>query len=91
MVYFIQLENTPYVKIGFTGDDCPSRRINKIQSENPHPIKIIGTCDGDRRTESHYHALFRCCRVRGDWFNAENPRLSKFLEEKFPKTSTQPS
>lgn len=80
MIYFIQASSTPYVKIGFT-KDVEKRRRN-LQSENPHELKILGVCDGDRSVERHYHSVFKKLHIRGEWFQI-GPELQKFLENRF--------
>lgn len=80
MVYFIHATPTPYIKIGFTDDI--DKRTRNLQSENPHELKLIGICEGDRRVERHYHSVFQKFHVRGDWFHL-GPELKNFLETRF--------
>lgn len=80
MVYFIKLEETSFVRIGFTND--LEGRVRNLKSSNPHKIRVIGTCEGERQMESYYHSAFKNLHVHGDWFR-EGPELKKFLESRF--------
>jgi hypothetical protein len=79
MVYFLKLENTPYVKIGYTAD--LDNRLRKLRSDNPHPVTVLGRRTGGRREERFYHSLFKNSHVHGDWFH-ESPELLKLIRER---------
>jgi hypothetical protein len=68
MIYVIGPEDSTIVKIGHTTNK-PSDRLGILQIGNPVRIVVRWGGEGDRALESHLHAVFKDCRVRGEWFD----------------------
>ena len=67
-VYFIRMDDTQYVKIGFSGDVF--KRLKQLSTGNP--VKLVleykfRTCQY-RLHESQLHVHFNTCKVYGEWF-----------------------
>ena len=74
-VYFIQeAGGSNLIKIGHTTGDNPieavRRRLNCLQTGNPHPLKVLAILGTPRpqRTETMLHERFKSQRRRGEWF-----------------------
>lgn len=70
MIYFVQYGRTPYVKIGYTGQDDLLKRISSLQTATPEPLKILAVLDGTTAEEGALHARFSEHEVLEDreWF-----------------------
>lgn len=80
MIYFIQAGgNDAPVKIGYTGDNDPRKRLKSLQGGNPYRLKIIGLIlDGDPVQERALHYKFRDSSLEGEWFSY-TPDLREFV------------
>lgn len=68
IVYFLALENTDgYVKIGWSSD-MRKRFPHGRATDNPYPLKILGTYPGSRQHEKQLHAHLKDHRIGGEWF-----------------------
>lgn len=78
MIYFLQ-EDVPdgLIKIGHT-EVSAQNRARATRTYNGRRIKILGTCEGDRRVEDLLHKKFSTRHVRGDWFRPA-PELLTFI------------
>lgn len=65
-VYFIRAGRTANVKIGYATD--PYKRVDGMQTGNPHPLYLIGYIPGDMNDEFEWHTRWRAMHVRGEWF-----------------------
>lgn len=79
-VYFIGAEcrlGEP-VKIGIAYN--PKARLSGIQSSWPFDLRLLAMHPGGREEEKRYHAKFRHCRLRGEWFKI-TPALKRLIEQ----------
>ena len=77
MIYFIQEGENGLIKIGYS--HSPERRLAKLQTGNPKPLKIIMTLDGDLDFESVLHQKFDDFRADGEWFYPVKP-IREFIK-----------
>lgn len=68
-IYFIQAHGDGPIKIGVTGDN-PCRRMVKIQSDCPWPVKLLGAISGSVSQEKQIHLVLSRFRTQGEWFEA---------------------
>jgi hypothetical protein len=87
IVYFIGGEAMGPVKIGFTSDDDPKRRLGQLQVGSHEELEVLGWVDGTIETERKIHDFLRCHRVRGEWFHRKAALY--VLSHLLPKKSTQ--
>jgi len=72
MVYFIGGEAMGPVKIGFTSDDNPKRRLCQLQVGSPEKLELLGQVDcATIETEYKIHSFLHLHKVRGEWFHRE--------------------
>lgn len=68
-VYLIKGDNSHY-KIGFSKN--PKKRLNDLQSGNPHPLELIACCPGAKPLEDRLHDMFDDVRKEAgsaqEWF-----------------------
>lgn len=67
MIYFVQVNHTGPVKIGYTRV-TPSYRLTFLQCGNPFKLNIRGVIQGTKADEQNLHRKFRQHRIRGEWF-----------------------
>jgi hypothetical protein len=67
------------VKIGFTSRS-PRKRLKELQIGHGLPLRLVATKRGTRVDEQTLHWRLRHARVRGEWFNANDPEVAKWLE-----------
>lgn len=69
MIYFIVAgTNATAVKIGYTADDTPARRLNALQVGNHEPLSVLAFGPGSVRDEWKLHVFLNSDRIRGEWF-----------------------
>lgn len=73
-VYFVKGERTGLVKIGVATD--VKQRLIGLQIGSPDRLCLIGTVEGDAKTEGQFHALFREKNVFGEWFQLDGEELA---------------
>lgn len=56
------------VKIGFTADVTPRRRLAKMQTDNHERLTVLRWLEGDENTEAALQTRYAHLRLRGDWF-----------------------
>lgn len=69
-VYFIGAMGMQAVKIGFTNSD-PKRRLQELQTGNPHTLHLMVVCSGTMGQEKWLHDQFDEYWIRGEWFRLE--------------------
>ena len=78
MIYFIQPENEPVVKIGYAKEI--KKRLIQLQISNYQKLRLILLVSGDLKKESHFHFMFKDDKINGEWFYlSEN--IKKYLEQ----------
>lgn len=87
MIYAVEVLDGKYVKVGFSKDEDPARRIKELQTGNPFEIKLLFTTYGTLMQEQALHSALRVAfgRIRipmppNEWYPARNPFFQKFLE-----------
>lgn len=95
-VYFIQEEGGSQLnKIGHTSGVDPveavRRRLDSLQTGNPHRLKILAILGTPRpqRTESSLHERFKSTRKVGEWFQP-TPELMSYIRCLQTAPPTQP-
>lgn len=69
MIYIIQLETTSYIKIGFCRtEDSFQKRLKAYYTSSPFNVIILLKIEGDLKTESIIHNMFKENYVKGEWF-----------------------
>jgi hypothetical protein len=66
-IYFIQARGDGPIKIGFTADN-PRRRMVKIQSDCPWPVRLLGAIEGTVSQEKQIHLVLARYKTQGEWF-----------------------
>lgn len=66
-IYFIQAQGDGPIKIGVTGDN-PRKRMVKIQSDCPWPVKLLGAIEGTVSQEKQIHLVLARYKTQGEWF-----------------------
>ncbi len=83
MMYFFHSIGSGAVKIGYTGDPSPKRRLAKLRTGSPHELQCIASFpEATLEDERSAHQLMRKDRIRGEWFSEEAAsRLLAFRRE----------
>lgn len=72
-VYFI--EDGDAVKIGYTKDKNPEKRLRALQTANPRKLRLLGFIPGGVEVESRIHSELAHHRLEGEWFELCRPVL----------------
>jgi hypothetical protein len=67
VVYFVR-DQAGRIKIGLSSN--VQRRLLEIRKMVKGPVALLGTIDGDMRTELALHERFAADRLEGEWFRA---------------------
>jgi hypothetical protein len=67
-VYFVEMEGSKAIKIGFTAADDVAQRMRQLQTGQPNKLSLLGSIAGDQDAERSLHAIFAAYRVSGEWF-----------------------
>ena len=79
-VYFIKMEETGEIKIGFT-EKNPKERLKDLQTGNSNKLILLGYIDGTNQDEFNLHQEFSEERKSiGEWFKP-SPRLEFRIKE----------
>lgn len=70
MVYF--LSNQQYIKIGYTKFQDVNKRIKQLSTGSSNSLLLLGTVDGNKKTEKKLHILFFRDKKNLEWFKPEN-------------------
>ena len=65
-VYYIHLQDSPFVKIGYTTD--LRARMSSLQTGSPGQLNLIAWFPGPPSTEEIHHARWARQHHRGEWF-----------------------
>jgi len=76
-VYFVTAGEGGPIKIGWSQD--VSRRMEELQTANPHPLVLLATIRGTMADEARCHSLFRKHQIQSEWF-AHVPEILDFLK-----------
>jgi len=84
LIYFIQDEDTKYIKIGHSRN--LRKRLTSMQTGSSSELKLLAWEDASNIGEKQLHSIFSNCRVRGEWFKPTvalltyiNELLNKYL------------
>lgn len=66
-IYFIQAQGNGPIKIGFTGFN-PRKRMVKIRSDCPWPVRLLGAIEGTVSQEKQIHLVLSRYKTQGEWF-----------------------
>lgn len=87
MIYAVHIQNSKWIKIGFTDESC-ARRIAQLQTGNPYEIEVLFTVDGSLKQEQALHeALWKAFdRIRiptpaNEWYPGRNGFFQSFLSQ----------
>ena len=76
MIYVIGIEQKNWrdapIKIGYTGNSSPKKRLLQIQTSNPRKLKVINTMSGDIKQEKIIHDYLYAFRLSGEWFDTRS-------------------
>ena len=65
-VYFVQIQDTGPIKIGFTND--VKRRVIEHQASIPYELKLLYFFPGCKEDEKTLHHICQKDHIRGEWF-----------------------
>jgi hypothetical protein len=77
-IYFIEMEGSKAIKIGFTAADDVSKRLAQLQTGQPNKLSVLGSIAGNQDAERSLHAIFAAYRMNGEWFEGP-PLFRQFL------------
>lgn len=78
-VYFIKpIGMDGPIKIGCSR--VPAKRKSALETWSPFPLEIVAEIEGDFTLERRFHALFRDCHERQEWFSC-SPELLQCITE----------
>ena len=79
-VYFIRVQNTNMVKIGYTTKPV-STRMSQLQVGNHQTLELLGVIETNtyKQLEQDVHAALHNFRIRGEWFHLED--ATGFIEQ----------
>lgn len=69
-VYFIETEDEQFIKIGFSVR--PTMRLQRLSTNNPFRLTLLGFMPGSRVTERYLHRRFKADQVNGEWFRSSD-------------------
>ena len=78
-IYFIEMEGSRAIKIGFTANDDVTRRMAQLQTGQPAKLGLVGSIHGDQEGERALHAIFAAYRTNGEWFEGP-PIFREFIK-----------
>jgi hypothetical protein len=88
-VYFVQVENSGPIKIGFTRGN-PALRVASLQQASPYVLRWIGFISALPSKERELHDLFVEFRLRSEWFHPVTPILN-YIESVCPNFDAKES
>lgn len=87
MIYVAQILDGAFIKVGFSKEEMPDRRISELQTGCPYQITVIFTTNGTLIQEQELHKTLKKAfgRVRipmppNEWYPGKNPFFQGFLE-----------
>jgi hypothetical protein len=88
-IYFVELEGTNFIKIGYTERPDAAGRIAQLQTGQPGKLRLLGQIPGEMINEYELHQIFAEYRGNGEWFDGPpifRVFITKMLETKQPWT-----
>jgi hypothetical protein len=76
LVYFIEAVGLDLIKICYARDI--RKRMRRLSTGCPAPLRLLGTFPGGLEIERHYHKRLAACRAHGEWFR-RSPALDAVL------------
>ncbi len=76
VIYFLQGKLTNKIKIGFTADTNPRRRLSCCKTYNPDKLVLLGVMAGTIEDEQALHERFGQHHVQGEWFRPHEELLA---------------
>lgn len=87
MIYAVHILEQKFIKVGFTKDEEPDRRVAELQTGNPFEIQVLFTTYGTLMQEQALHSALKVAfgRIRipmppNEWYPGRNPFFQGFLE-----------
>lgn len=77
-IYIISCDALNMIKIGFTEQSCPKRRLRQMQSGCPLKLRLVKTIPGTWGMEQEMHGDLKKHRCRGEWFYG-TPEVMEFI------------
>ena len=86
-VYFLRQKTLKPVKIGFTKEKKPLRRINSYKTYFPYGLDFIGYIEFEDvfeaiRFEKECQEYFRLLRINKEWFDINEQQINDFVKKK---------
>lgn len=86
-VYFLRQKKLSPVKIGYSKDKNPTRRINSYNSYFPNGVDFIGfvefeNIDDALCFEKTTYEYFSLLKIKGEWFEISENKIITYLEQK---------
>jgi hypothetical protein len=75
MIYFVEVERTGEIKVGFSTD--VEKRIKSLSTASPYPLRLLIAVPGSFAEEKLIHYAFSSERLNGEWFRGDG-RLRAF-------------
>lgn len=83
-VYFAHSPEIGRVKIGFSGN--VEHRMHHLSETCPAPLRLLGSVEGCRSTERHFHAKFATFRTHREWFRDDRELLRQISRVLFKQS-----
>lgn len=83
-VYFVSAGEGGPIKIGWSQD--VGRRIEELQTANPHNLILLATLRGTMADEARFHSMFARFQMQSEWFEPAQEILD-FIESHVCKMS----
>lgn len=83
-VYFIKHNNFSPIKIGYSTEQNPKKRLNNMSVCSPYGLSLLGliVCEHPLKAESYIHKLYSDYRLNGEWYDI-NEEDVKFIVQIF--------
>jgi len=80
-VYFIKQRGLTPVKIGYTSESTPSKRIKSLETAAPYGIDLLGfiSTGNGLELERRLHKFFKKKRVNNEWFDITENQVEAIL------------
>jgi len=80
-VYFVRQNGGKPVKVGYTSNDTPEKRIKQLSTGSPYGVYIVGYIKSDRayELEQEIHAMCNHLRLDGEWFMLTDDTIDKLI------------
>jgi hypothetical protein len=80
-IYLLHGEDTPWYKIGISGD--PKQRVVSLGTRSPFPINVVAYYDVENmeQEEAWWHDTLAHKRKHGEWFELDEPDIDLFIAQ----------